>query len=1270
MRRALRRVYIAGGLFFLAALCTALLGAQYLRVHGATIIVTNTNDNGPGTLRQAIADAQNGDTIQFDPALIGQTILLTTGELLINKNITISGPSPVLLTVSAIFIPKFLFRDFHISPGQIVTISGLTIRDGYGNGTGGGGILNDHANLTITNCWITNNHTDTQGAGIYNDGTGGSASLTIDNSMINNNTAFSSQAIVAGGGIANDASNGGSANLTTNATHVDGNIAEFSPQGQGNGGGIYNTGTNATVMMINSNVNNNRAGGDQASTVAVGQGGGIWNSGSATITNISVNNNYAGQFGGGISNSGTLSLTACGVNNNGTGDNIGSTQWGNGGGIYNSGMLTITSTTLNGNLAVFFGGGLYGNAVFTNSRISDNISGSGGGGISGDANLTNCTISGNRSIAGNGGGIGGGAIITNCTISGNNAVVGSGISGGFTITNSTISGNSASSRGALWGVGNIFHSTFADNAGGAIVAAGTVDIGGTILKTGSSGANLSIDGGTIQSQGYNISNDDGGGFLTSPGDQINTDPLLGPLQNNGGSTFTHSLLPNSPAFNTGDPSFTPPPDFDQRGPGYPRVALGQIDIGSFEVQSVGPTPTATPTATSTAAVTPTPSPSPSASASATATATASPTPPPTPTVSPSPAQALNLSTRMLVQAGDNVGIGGFIVTGSATKRVIVRAIGPSLAQFGVPDAMADPTLELHGPGGFVTITNNNWRDNQEAEIIATGLAPTDNLESAIVANLVPGNYTAIVAGNNNTTGVALVEVYDLQAGNGSKLGNISTRAFVSTGGNVVIAGFILGNSTLDDQVIIRGIGPSLGAVGVSDPLGDPTLELYNSSGTLLVSNNNWQENAAQAATISVAGLAPNDPLEAAIARTLSPGQYTALLAGFNNGTGVGLVEVYDKGAPLIVTTTADSGPGSLRDANAVANDGDMIQFDSSLNGQTILLTSGEILIDKNVTIKGPGPDELAVSRDSNAADFRILHVTPNHTVLIEGLKISGGRQSGSGTVGGGIYNEQATLTISNCNVSGNSIGGGFGGGIYSNGILAIADSTVGPNSAGFQAPFQSGNGSGISSVGPILTIIRSTIANNSAYSIGGGIYCNGAIAIINDSTISGNFAAQGGGISVWGAPIIPAVTVAHCTISGNHSGNNVGDGIFITTGTSMEIGNTILDSGSGRNIFADGDTVTSNGYNLSTDDAGGFLTAPGDQVNTDPILGPLQNNGGATFTHALIKGSPAINAGDPNFTPPPFTDQRSYLRVYDGLIDIGSFEVQPVSTPSPSPASR
>ena len=273
----------------------------------------------------------------------------------------------------------------------------------------------------------------------------------------------------------------------------------------------------------------------------------------------------------------------------------------------------------------------------------------------------------------------------------------------------------------------------------------------------------------------------------------------------------------------------------------------------------------------------------------------------TPTVTPTPipaAQAINLSTRMRVQAGTNVGIGGFIITGTAPKHVLLRAIGPSLGTAGVPDALADPVLELHGTGSFVTINCDNWRDDpdQEAAIIATGIPPTNDLEAAIDATLEPGAYTAVVRGKNETAGVALIEVYDLGPTEG-KLADISTRAFVETGNNIVIAGFILGGGAGSDRIIVRGIGPSLVPIGIADALANPTLELRDSNGALLIGNDDWQDDPAQASQISAAGLAPTNDLEAAIIAIPLPGLYTALLAGADQGTGVGLVEVYDLGSP-------------------------------------------------------------------------------------------------------------------------------------------------------------------------------------------------------------------------------------------------------------------------------------------------------------------------------------------------------------------------------------
>jgi hypothetical protein len=292
-----------------------------------------------------------------------------------------------------------------------------------------------------------------------------------------------------------------------------------------------------------------------------------------------------------------------------------------------------------------------------------------------------------------------------------------------------------------------------------------------------------------------------------------------------------------------------------------------------------PTPSASPTATP---------PNPTPSASPTATPPASPTP---------AAQALNLSTRMRVQTGDNVGIGGFIITGTAPKHILLRAIGPTLS---VPEiqVLADPVLELHRSGA-ATITNDNWRDDpvQEAAILATGFEPNNNLEAAIDTTLNPGAYTVVVRGKNNTSGIALVEVYDLSQAVPAKLANISTRAFVSTGADIVIAGFILGGNTGHDRIVLRGLGPSLTALGVANALVNPVLDLRDHNGALLSANNNWQDDPAQAAELTAAGLAPTNPLESGIAATLPPGQYTALLSGLNNATGVGLVEVYDRGAP-------------------------------------------------------------------------------------------------------------------------------------------------------------------------------------------------------------------------------------------------------------------------------------------------------------------------------------------------------------------------------------
>jgi hypothetical protein len=439
---------------------------------------------------------------------------------------------------------------------------------------------------------------------------------------------------------------------------------------------------------------------------------------------------------------------------------------------------------------------------------------------------------------------------------------------------------------------------------------------------------------------------------------------------------------------------------------------------------------------------------------------------------------------------------------------------------------------------------------------------------------------------------------------------------------------------------------------------------------------------------------------------------------------------------ILVTNTNDSGPGSLRDALAVANDGDTIDV-NGVSG-TILLISGELQINHNVTISGPGAQNLAVNGNGT---FRVFEnfasdVTISGFTVTNGLPPIGDNNGGGGILnhggltliaisilnsnaggsfpppnsgGGGIgVSAGGTLTVTASIISGNESQQGPGGGISAGGTVTISNSTIN-NNEGLCA----GGGIAFNDIGGTLTVMSSTIIGNSVlgcpvsaragwvHTGGGGITSSGSVTVTN-STISGNAVAQGGVPATGGGVACSGpVTVINSTISGNtvggymcegggiHNGGTLtltnstlsgnsassGQGGAISNTAQTMIGDTVLNAGaSGGTIFNNGGMITSLGYNIASDNGGGVLTGPGDQINTDPMLGPLQDNGGPTFTHALLPGSPAINAGDASFTPPPFYDQRgpNYARVYDGQIDIGSFEVQPspLPTPRPTPTPR
>ena len=268
---------------------------------------------------------------------------------------------------------------------------------------------------------------------------------------------------------------------------------------------------------------------------------------------------------------------------------------------------------------------------------------------------------------------------------------------------------------------------------------------------------------------------------------------------------------------------------------------------------------------------------------------------PSPTPSPSPSRLLNISSRAAVGTGDRVEIAGFIIEGDA-KDVLIRGLGPSLRANGspFPGRLQDPTAELFS-GQQTVMFNDDWKVTQRTQIEATGIPPASDLESAIVRNLAAGGYTAILRGKNQTTGIGLVEIFDLASTATSQLKNLSTRGFVGTGNNVLIGGFIIGGGGNGIRLVIRVLGPSLTDMGVTDALQNPALEVYNANGALIGANDNWEE--TQQFQLEQSKLAPTRPAEAALLTELSPGSFTVVASGVNGTSGTALLEVYNVPQP-------------------------------------------------------------------------------------------------------------------------------------------------------------------------------------------------------------------------------------------------------------------------------------------------------------------------------------------------------------------------------------
>ncbi|CAA9258002.1 MAG: hypothetical protein AVDCRST_MAG42-2575 [uncultured Chthoniobacterales bacterium] len=517
-----------------------------------------------------------------------------------------------------------------------------------------------------------------------------------------------------------------------------------------------------------------------------------------------------------------------------------------GGGIMNESTLTLNDCAIINNT----GGGIHNFGIMemnrctvSNNRITSNSSSNELNGVSraaaivndGDLTISHSTIADNE------------AINEPLTNQDGSAVTGGILHGGRTlnIIGCTIAGNSVTGIAGGPAGGGIVNFS--------IVAAPMVT--DTIIA-GNRSPMAPDCFGSFASGGYNLIGDKEGNRGFTDGlnrDQVGgegrpaIDARLGELAHNGGPTFTKAVLAGSPAIDQGLSSLPT----DQRGAarrfdvaGTPNAEGGDgSDVGAFELRT------------------------------------------------DSPGALLNISTRAQVEQGENVLIGGFIISGSDPKRVLLRAIGPSLSSRGVQGALQNPTLDLFRGNELVT-SNNDWKQSQQAEIEATGIPPTNDAESAIIRTLSAGTYTAIVRGVNNSSGVALVEAYDLDQAATSRLGNLSTRAFVQTGEKVLIGGVIVGPvGSTETRVLVRAIGPSLSAAGVSAPLQDPTLELFDGNGAPVAANDNWKE--TQQAEIAATGIPPSDDRESAILRSLRAGNYTAVVRGKAETTGVGLVEVYN-----------------------------------------------------------------------------------------------------------------------------------------------------------------------------------------------------------------------------------------------------------------------------------------------------------------------------------------------------------------------------------------
>jgi len=1222
-----------------------------LEVEVATpVIVTTPLDvvefnDGVTSLREAIFATNlvaGADEIQFDFGHDGpETIVLTLGELVITDSLTITGHGAELLTIDASGNDPTPdenngdgSRVFNIDDGNSrtiidVEIRGLTLTGG--DESDEAGAIYSEEDLSITESAIIENSTGLSGGGIY----AFRGTVSIIDSTVSRNSAdagggllvwpfagaveiikstFSDNRSVVGGG--------GIVSLSQSLTLVDSRVSGNSSDGAG--GGILARGT---TTIIDSTISDNSSD---------GAGGGILARRTTTIIDSTISGNSAGGEGGGLLTSAyTTTVTSSTIVDNASGNR--------GGGIFSGSVLVVTDSKISGNSANLSGGGIASSSTtsIARSTISGNSAGQDGGGIK--VSRINTTIIADSAISGNSAGNNGGGILSASYRS------------STTITNSTISGNSADNDGGgiyfLYGGGTVSHSTILGNTssggagGGVFILEDTLVLDHTIVaqNTASSPVGQDITGflGVVLDVHFSLIGDNRGtGLAEAPagapdadgnliGDPMGRgviDPFLFPLADNGGPTFTHAPKPFSPVINAGDRNAIAGvdgvPEFDQRGEGFDRVFGDHIDISAFELQE---------------------------------------------------SVELNLVVDSLEDEADDdysrfdlslreaIEIANALPSSDTIRFDPLLSGGTILLTLG--ELVVTDDLTINGLGQeFLTISAqqesrifkfDNGKVANDFDVTLVGLTLTDGRTTGESTFLNDFSYNG-GAIRSLTSGQLTIE--------SSTISGNSTTGEGADGGGI----FAVGNVTLIQSTVSTNSATGVDADGggvIAE--GDVTL-----IGSTVGENNGRGISAEGDVTLVSSTVRENNGIGLSARGDVSLVQSTV---GVNNGTGIsasGDVTLNHS------TVSGNSTAGRRAFGGGISANGSVTLIQSTVSGNS---TAGEMAFGGGIDADGDVTlNQSTVSGNSTAgpgADGGGIHARGNVTLIQS--TVSGNSTAGVGANGGGISGD--TVTLDQSTVSGNFTNGDSagGGGIFARESATLTRSTLSGNRT--RGDYSSGGG--IAAGGSGVTLNQSTVSGNITasrnFSSGGGIWAT--FSTISDSTIFGNSSSTDGG-GIWSS----FATISGSTISNNSADNN-GGGVYLRDATTSISHSTITGNvadadqrfaaGTGGGVFIAGGDVNLNHTIVAgnQDNSGGAPDIAG-VANSSfsligigaELLGPLADNGGPTLTHALLPGSPAIDAGDPALVADtgdtPKYDQRGFpwRRISGARIDIGAFEVQPL----------